>query len=259
MLDSPAMIAAAILGALLIGLSKTGFAGFGILAVAVFAQILPSRASTGLVLPMLICADIVAVTTFRRHAVWSHVLRMFPPMATGILLGWLALQTPYLRTNHQVKVLIGAIITALVAFTYIRRYRQARLGEAAAEPKHTWYAVWGTGLLAGFLTMVANAAGPVTTLYLLAAQLPKMEFIGTGAWLFFLLNTFKVPFSVGLHLITPPSLMMDLELAPAVIAGAFSGKWLVSFVNQKLFEELALFFALVSGLNMLISPLLGHR
>jgi len=175
------------------------------------------------------------------------------------LLGAAALQTPMLRTNNQVKVLIGAIVTVLVVYTYIRRARQAKLGEAAPEPKHTWYAIWGTGLLAGFLTMVANAAGPVTTLYLLATQLPKMEFIGTGAWLFFIFNMFKVPFSVALHLITPSSLVMDLELAPAVIIGAFSGKWLVSFVNQKLFEELALFFALLSGLNMLFSPLFGHH
>lgn len=271
MLDTPAAWAIAIFGALLIGVSKTGLGGCGILAVALFAQILPSRASTGYVLPMLICADIVAVAVFRRHAVWTHVIRMFPPTAAGVILGALALRTPFLHSNTQVKVLIGGIITVLVIFTYVRRYQQKQVGESPGagrsdvrpDAMHTghqsWLTVISTGLLAGFLTMVANAAGPVTTLYLLAAQLPMMEFIGTGAWLFFLLNTFKVPFSAGLHLITGPSLLLDAELAPFVIAGAFWGKWLVSFLNQRVFEELALLFALLSGINMLISPIFGHH
>lgn len=259
MLDSHAAWALAILGALMIGLAKTGLSGCGILAVALFAQILPSRASTGYVLPMLICADLVAVTAFRRHAVWPHVFRMFPPTAIGILIGAWALHTPFLHTNTQVKVLIGGIVTVLVAFTYVRRWQQARSGKEVEDARHSWPFVISMGLLAGFLTMVANAAGPVTTLYLLAMQLPKMEFIGTGAWLIFLLNMFKVPFSVGLHLITGPSLLLDLELAPVVILGALCGKWLISFMNQKVFEELALCFALISGLNMLIMPLIGHH
>ena len=116
-----------------------------------------------------------------------------------------------------------------------------------------------TGLLAGFLTMVANASGPVMTLYLLAIGLPKLEFIGTGAIFFLVLNCFKVPFSASLGLITGPSLLFDATLAPLAVAGALWGKWLVGFLNQKLFENLALLFALLSGLNLLLSPLLGPR
>lgn len=247
----------AALGALLIGVSKTGLGGCGILAVALFAQILPARASTGYVLPLLICADCVAVTAFRRHAVWSHLWRLFPATAAGVGLGALALRTPFLHSNDAVRVLIGGIVTALVVFTYGRRWRQKRAGVQGAETPPGRLAAVATGLLAGFLTMVANAAGPVMTLYLLAIGLPKMEFIGTGAWFFLILNVFKLPFSAGLGLITGPSLTFDLLLAPVAVAGALGGKWLVSLLNQKLFEELALLFALLSGLNMLLSPLLG--
>lgn len=249
----------AALGALLIGLSKTGLGGCGILAVALFAQVLPARASTGYVLPLLICADFVAVTAFRRHAVWSHMLRLFPSTAVGVGLGALALRTPYLHSNDSVRVLIGGIVTALVLFTYGRRWRQKRAGVETGEAPPSRLAAVITGLLAGFLTMVANAAGPVMALYLLAAGLPKMEFIGTGAWFFLFLNLFKVPFSVGLGLITGPSLAFDLMLAPVAVAGALGGKWLIGFLNQKLFEELTLLFALLSGLNMLLTPLLAHR
>lgn len=250
----------AALGALLLGVSKTGLSGCGILGVALFAQILPARASTGYVLPLLICADVVAVTAFRRHAVWSHVLRLFPATAAGVLLGALALHTRALHSNETVRELIGAVVTALVLFTYGRRWRQRRAGtdDVGASPPGRLVAVL-TGLLAGFLTMLANAAGPVMTLYLLAIGLPKMEFIGTGAWFFLTLNVFKVPFSAALGLITGPSLAFDLALAPIAVGGALGGRWLVSFLNQKVFEELMLAFALVSGLNMLLAPLLGHR
>ncbi len=263
---SPQEWALAVLGALCIGLSKTGLGGFGMLGVALFAQVLPARVSTGYVLPLLICADIVAVTAFRRHAVWKHILRMFVPAATGILIGFFALKTPLLKSNENVKMLIGAIVTALILFTYYRRWAQAR---QPVEPKaidtpsatadahvHSPLAVMGIGLLAGFLTMVANASGPVMTLYLLAIGLPKMEFIGTGAYYFLILNCFKVPFSAGLGLITLPSLAFDAAVAPAAIAGALWGKWLIGFLNQKLFENLALLFALLSGLNLLLTPLI---
>ena len=247
----------AALGALLIGLSKTGLGGCGILAIALFAQILPSRASTGYVLLLLICADVVAVTAFRRHAVWAHILRLFPATAAGILLGALALRTPFLHSNSAVKMLIGGIVTVLVLFTYARRARPAP-AEAGPKERPGWPVAIATGLLAGFLTMVANASGPLMALYLLAIGLPKLEFIGTGAWFFLILNIFKVPFSASLGLITKSSLIFDLLLAPIAIAGALWGKWLISFLNQKVFEELTLLFALLSGLNMLLSPLL-HR
>jgi len=261
----------ALLGALCIGLSKTGLGGFGMLGVALFAQLLPARVSTGFVLPLLICADVVAVSTFRRHAIWKHILRMFFPAATGILIGFFALRTPLLKSNDNVKMLIGAIVTALIVFTYYRRQLQARQaaietatdGASAATTDKTPAAlpplhVMGIGLLAGFLTMVANASGPVMTLYLLAIGLPKLEFIGTGAYYFLILNCFKIPFSVGLGLFTGPSLLFDATIAPAVIAGALWGKWLIGFLNQKLFENLALLFALLSGLNLLFTPLIEH-
>lgn len=260
---TPLQWALAALGALLMGLSKTGLSGVAILGVALFAQVLPARASTGYVLPLLICADVVAVTAFRRHAVWRHLLGLFPSAAAGVLLGALALRTPYLHQDESVRTLIGGIVTALVVFTYGRRWREKR--RAASEtisPRIGGMSVLpslGAGLLAGFLTMVANASGPVMTLYLLAAGLPKMEFIGTGAWFFLVINLFKVPFSAGLGLITAHSLHFDLLLAPLSVTGALGGRWLIRFLNQRVFEELALLFALASGLNLLLSPLWTHH
>jgi len=232
-----------VLGALLIGVSKTGIAGLGVLAVAIYANILPARQSTGIILPMLICADVVAVAAYRRHAVWGHLWALFPWVAVGIVTGYFTMGH---INDAQVRRSIGAILLVMVALHFWRRQR------AGNEPvPHTlWFSAL-TGVLAGFTTMLANAAGPIMILYMLAVGLPKMEFLGTGAWYFLIINTFKVPFSYRLHLITPASLEFNALLLPAVIAGALLGRLVVKRINQAWFETLALVLTLVAGVRLL--------
>jgi uncharacterized membrane protein YfcA len=102
--------------------------------------------------------------------------------------------------------------------------------------------------------MVANAAGPIMTLYLLAMRLPKLEFIGTGAWFFLLVNVFKVPFGVGLGIINGESLRLNLLLSPAVMLGTWLGLMLLQHIKQVWFERIALAGALLGGLRLLFSP-----
>lgn len=238
-------------GAFLIGISKTGFQGAGILAVEVFALIMPARASTGLVLPLLISGDVIAVSAFKRHAVWSHVLRMLPWSMSGVVIGFLAMKhIDDVETKRLIAVtLIG--ITTLQVVRKIRLSRRPASDDTVPGKPHLLY-VASMGLLAGFTTMTANAAGPIMILYLLAMGLPKMEFVGTGAWYFLIVNIFKVPFSMGQHLIDVPSFLVDLRLIPAVIAGALVGRSLVKLIDQNAFEYLALAFAAIGALRLLI-------
>lgn len=239
----------AVVAAATVGLAKGGITGIGIIAIPVFALILPARDSVGVVLLILICADIVAVTFFRRHAVWSHLWRLFPWAAGGIVLGYFAMEQ---IDDRQVAKLIGAILVALVILSYWRKRRTAGQPEREAElvPRNPWL-VGATGVLAGFTTMVANAAGPIMVLYFLAMRLPKMEFVGTAAWYFLVLNLFKVPFSYNLGLINPAGLAIDLKLIPFAIGGVLTGRWLIQFINQELFENMALAFTLLAGLKLL--------
>jgi len=235
------------LAAALVGVSKTGIAGLGVLVVAVFALVLPStKQSTGIVLPLLIFGDTVAVLAYRRHAQWSHLWRLFPWTVLGVLAGYFA----FGRVNdHQAKVLIGGIVCAMVALHVARRWRARRHPETSEE--HAWWIAALVGILAGFTTLVANAAGPLMAIYLLAMRLPKMEYVGTGAVFFMLLNWFKVPFMIDLGLITGGSLWFNLLLAPAVLAGAFLGKWLLPRINQKVFEGLALALSAAAGIKLM--------
>jgi uncharacterized membrane protein YfcA len=232
----------AIAGALLIGLSKTGIPGVGIFPVALFALVYPATESAGLVLPLLICADIVAVKSYHRHAQWKHLWRLFPWAAGGIVIGFFAVK--FLDKSVTTKI-IGATLLLMVALHLWRKYSLKD-----EQVPRGWVFSSAMGLAGGFTTMIANAAGPIMALYLLAMQLPKMEFIGTGAWYFFVLNSFKVPFQMGLKNINMQSLALDGVLVPFVVAGALWGRVLLPRLNQKLFENLALVFAALAGVKL---------
>lgn len=240
----------AVIGAILVGVSKTGIAGLGMLFVAIFAMFMPAKQSSGFVLPLLIFGDLVAVASYRRHAQWSHLWRLFPWTALGVIIGWIAMD---LINDHQARLMVGLIVLSLLALHLWRRWQAFRSPgkNAAGHEQHgTWFAPT-VGVLAGFTTLVSNAAGPLMAIYLIAMRLPKMQFVGTSAVFFLLLNCFKVPFMTHLGLITPASFTFNLLLAPAVLAGAMIGRWILPRINQSLFEFLALALSGLAALKLL--------
>lgn len=234
------------LGAFATGLSKTGIPGLGVLTVALFANALEARISTGALLPLLLCADVFGVTFYRKHASWPHLWKLFPSVVAGVVLGFLALGR---ISNTQVEHLIGAILLAMVGIHF---WRQRQKSDLADRMPHSWWATAITGVLAGFTTMVANAAGPVMMLYLLAIGLPKLAFVGTGAWFFLLVNAFKVPFSFQLGLITPQSLLLDAILILPMLPGAFLGPVVLARMNQRAFEAIALAFTVLAAIRLVL-------
>lgn len=235
----------AVLAAVGIGVSKSGLPGVSLLHVVLFAHLFPGLRSTGVVLPMLLVGDVGAVLLFRRHAQWGHVFRTLPPALVGVGVGWACMRAwPGIRWNP----VIGGIVGGLAVLQLVRNWRPGLL----ADVPHTRGFAWAMGLLAGVTTMVANAAGPVMALYLLAVALPKDAFVGTAAWFFLLINALKVPFSVQLGFIDGPSLMLNLVLAPAIVAGLFGGRALVARVPQKWFDTLVLAFAVVASLKLVL-------
>jgi hypothetical protein len=235
------------LSAFSIGLAKTGLPGVGIVAVALFPLLLPPREAVGSVLLVLIGADILAVTTYRREVEWKQLARLFPWSAFGVLLGYLTMGR---LPDAQLVRLIGAILLVLVCLQFWQRLKPKQEGDDSTTLP-PWLGVLA-GTLAGFTTMVANAAGPVMILYLLAMQLPKMAFIGTVAWFFFAINLFKVPFSIALGGINLATVVLALAIYPGALVGGLLGKALLPKINQRLFEWLALIFTLVAAIKMIL-------
>ncbi|MEU6556684.1 sulfite exporter TauE/SafE family protein [Streptomyces sp. NPDC046915] len=236
--------------ALLVGFSKTAVSGANTVSLAVFAAVLPARASTGVLLPLLIVGDVLAVLTYRRHAHWPTLWRLFPAVAAGVVVGTLFLTW---ADDGVVRTSIGAILLLMAAVTVWRRRRAGTEGEPepvggrAGRAKARSY-----GVLGGFTTMVANAGGPVMSLYLLSAGFRKLGFLGTSAFFFLIVNVSKVPFSVGLGLIDGRSLLLDAVLAVFVLPGALIGKWAVNRINQRLFEQLVIAATVVGGVQLLL-------
>ena len=234
------------LAAVAIGYSKTALGGLTVVAVAIFATVLPTRQSTAAVLAVLLVGDLVAVRHYGRDADWSIVRRLLPAVLPGLVLGTLflgAVDDDVLRRS------IGGVLLVLVALQLGVRWRSSG---AASTTHERPAAAWGAGTAAGFATMTANAAGPVMTLYLSAAGIDKRRFVGTNAWFFLVVNLVKVPFSVGLGLLHWEDLARAGLLAPLVVLGGLLGSATVRRISQRGFDlAVLLASALAAGALLL--------
>jgi uncharacterized protein len=237
----------AILGALMVGVSKAGITGLSILSVALFTHVFPSsKQASGLILPLLIFGDCVAVLSYRTHTQWRYLWKLMPWTAAGVVLGYFALGH---ISDQTARVMIGVIIVSLCGLSFWRRYL---IAQTEGSQSWHWALAAALGITAGFVTLIANAAGPLMALYLVAMRLPKMQFVGTTAVFFMVLNLFKVPFMVNLGLITAQSFEFNLMLAPAVLLGAFAGRWLLIRINQRLFDHLVLALSAIAGILLIL-------
>jgi uncharacterized membrane protein YfcA len=149
------------------------------------------------------------------------------------------------NSDAQLKPIIGVIVVAMLAVNWWRKRR----GEDV--PTEWWFAEV-MGFFAGLTTMMANAAGPVMIVYLLAMRLPKVEFVGTSAWFFFIVNWLKVPFSLHLGLVNVESIKIGFIMLPFIILGLILGIVALKKMPQKVFEITIQFMALAAGIKLLV-------
>jgi len=216
------------IAAYMIGIAKTGAPGVGSLMVPLMVLTAgDARQAAGWTLPILSTADIYAVIYWRHHADAKKLFSMIPWTLIGMAAGALALSL----SEPVIRRVIASILLLMLLIQIRRRWGVA----PSTAGKSGFY-----GVLTGFATTVANAAGPVMNLFLLSQRLPKEQFVATGAWFFFVVNLSKVPIYSWYRLFSKPSLTFDAMMVPLVLAGAFTGSWLVRRISQELFESLVL-------------------
>lgn len=231
------------------GVGKAGLPGVGLLNVVLMAWLVPGVASSGVVLPMLIAADVLAVSVFGvRDVKWGVVRQLLGPMLLGVVIGWLALGRLGRASAQTFTALIGWLVLAMLVLQVTRRHFPSF--DRALPHSRLFGAL--VGLLAGFATMLANAAGPIGSLYLLIRGFDKKEFVATMAWLFLIVNVLKVPFSASQGLITAATLTFNALLLPAIVVGFFAGKRLVNFMPPVVFERVILALTLISALRLIV-------
>jgi uncharacterized protein len=244
----------AVSAALLVGLGKGGLPGTGNLSVVLMAMVFPSKESVAILLPILICADIVAVRIYHQHAQWHHLLRLLPWTLAGIALGAFVF---VLIPEAILTRTIGGILLLMVALTPLRHRFQVQDTEASDSTVPLSLAtrtfIGSTGILGGVATMVANAAGPVIGIYLLLSRLPKFAFIGTSAWFFFLINLTKLPIQIGIGNLQWGALRYSIPLGIVAAGAAALAPKIVQHIPQKGFNLLIWFFVIVAGVKMLLT------
>ena len=229
-----------IISILFVGMAKAGIAGAGTVVIPVLAAVLGSKPSVGFLLPILLFADIIAVIYYKRTAHWRILFSILPWALVGI--GTATLIGTHL-SNSQFNIVLSIIIIVGVILTIVRdRYN---IGKNA--PNHLAFAVI-MGFLAGFTSMLGNAAGPIITLFLLSLYLKKEAFAGTRAWYFFIMNIIKIPLHIFVwHTITYKSFMSGLSLFPIVIVGMILGFWLIKILPDKVYRYILLSLTILSA------------
>ncbi len=241
---TPAQWALIGLSGVLIGMNKAGLMGAAMAAIPIMAGIFGAQLSVGVILPMLITADVVAVIYYRRHAEWGVMLRLLPWTMVGVAIGAVVGGA---IAEESFRLLLAIVVLAAVA---LLAYKEI-LHRDVQVPERWWIAAI-LGLAAGFATMVGNAAGPITTLYLFSMGMSKNQFIGTGAWFYFVVNTLKVPFHVVFWgTITAETLLVNLVTVPVIVVGGLLGLYLVRLIKERPYRVFILIATATISLRLL--------
>lgn len=285
------VMAVVAIAAVLYGLDKSLAPGAGILAVATLTAVMPAKEATGITLIMAIVADWSAIWAYRGNVSRRSLIRLFPFVAIGIAAGagflFVADNTvTRLTIGVILTVFVSMYFLSLARKRLAARATVGRSGQAEAEPSkadesnavkpdgtttlddsdarssavpHTMGAKSFAlakrvvcGALAGFTTMVANAGGPITSIYFLSENLSVMRFLGTTAWFYLIINLVKLPFSIGLNMITWANFMAMAWTIPLVIIAVLCGRWVARRVSQSAFSVLVYALSVVAVIRLFL-------
>jgi uncharacterized membrane protein YfcA len=237
---SPFQWTLAVLAALLIGISKAGLSSISILHVLLLAAAFGSKSSTGVLLPMLIVGDILAVVYYKRSVQWSALLRLAPYVMTGILLGvWIGKD---LDEAIFKKMMASIVLIIVLGMVYLEK-------KPLQNVSSSFWVSSIVGITTGFTSMVGNQAGGFATAYFMSMRLPKANFISTFAWLFLFINLFKLPFHIfSWHTVTWSSLGINLFLLPVQIIGFYLGVYIVRQLDEARYRTLILWLTVAAAL-----------
>lgn len=231
--------------AIFVGMSKVGVPGVSMIVVPTLAIIFGGKASTGILLPMLMMADLFGVGYYHRHAEWKYLWKLLPWAFAGV---GIALWVGEVVNDEWFKNIIAILVFVCIGLMLLKDRNKNR----NLFPDTWWFAA-AMGVLGGFATMIGNVAGPIFAIYLLAMHLPKNSFIGTGAWFFLIINFTKFPLHIFVwKTISWNTLSLDLLLLPGIAAGAFAGVWLVKKFSDKLYRTFVIVITALSALLLLI-------
>ena len=230
---------------LCIGLTKTGFSGMTAIIVPIIALIFDPKESTGINLPLLCFADIIAVAYFHSHAEWKYIWKLLPWSLAGF---GAAILVDRLIPVQAFRYLMGGSILAGLAVMIWNDMR----GKEKPPPSAWWFSAL-FGIAGGFCTMIGNVAGAIMAVFLLSMRLPKNSYVGTTAWFFLIINYLKLPIQIFFwNNITAKSLLFDVTLVPVILIGAVLGVYLIKIIPEPVYRKTIVILTCVSAVLLFV-------
>jgi uncharacterized protein len=224
-------------------MAKTGVYGIGMVTVPMLAAVFGGKVSSGIMLPILVIADVMGVWYYHRHASWDHLKILFPWAAGGVVLGTVIGDS--INDNTFRLIMAVVVVISVAIMIWMERDRSENI------PTNFWFGSF-IGVAGGFTSMVGNLAGSVMALYFLSMRLPKNAFIGTAAWFFLVVNWFKVPFHVFVwHTISLDILWLCLCATPIIILGGYLGVVITRRLSENSYRWFIIIMTLVAAAVML--------
>ncbi|GHU70538.1 anion permease [Clostridia bacterium] len=231
--------------AFIVGLSKIGLGGVLTVVIPLMAVVFGGKESAGLLLPIILIGDCLAIVYFKRDANWRSIRRLMPWVLCGMVIGT---YVGWRVDSGTFTYIIGAAILLCAIVLIIMEWR----GDRLTVPQNAYFFML-MGIVGGFTTMIGNAAGPPMTVYLLALGMRKDEFAGTYAWLFFIINAIKLPTQMILWRNIPGSyLLLALAMIPALIVGAVVGAAILKRLPEKPFRYTVIGLTVLAAVRVFI-------
>jgi len=225
------------------GFSKFSVGGMGLLILPVIMIAFEGPQALGIILPMYIITDLLAVASYRKNISWTLLGRLLPLCAAGMLLGgWLL---SHLDT-HQFTLLLAFMIIAMLVLSIVMDNLESSF------MRHPVVASV-IGFIGGIVSMMSNAAGPLFSLYFMEQKLDKVTYVSTRSWAFLLINLAKIPMLLSLGLLTVESTMTSLQAIPGLVVGALIGYWLLKKLNLTQFKWMIRIMASIAATKLMFA------
>lgn len=246
LLTDPLFVAVAVIGVCLLGVSKGGFLGLGVMALPLMSLFVPPLQAAAIILPTAIAQDVLTLWAYwRQWSTWNLKL-MLPSMLVGMFAGWLIAAS---LSSAHIRLAIGLIAALFV----LRHWFASRFERLAPKPGIASGITFGA--IGGFTTMLANAGGPPWQMHMLPQKIDKVPYVGTFAVLFAASNVVKIPGFASLGFMTRENLLVGLALIPIGMLSNYAGIWLVRRTPQVLFFRIAYVLMFVIAVELMRSSI----
>lgn len=245
----PVFLSVAVLAVFLVGLAKSGLlASIGVVGVPLLTLVMPARDAAGMMLPLLLVMDAIAVFVYRRDVNWKIFWILLPGAIVGTVIAW-ALSA--VVTEAAVRLVIGIIALMFVLDAWLPLRKKLE----GLPPSRGWGTFWGG--VAGFTSFVSHTGGPPVQIYMLPLRLPPAIFAGTNAFFFAVVNTLKLVPYFTLGQLSATNMQISALLVPVAIGGMLIGVFLVRRIDTTLFYRIAYFLIFLLSLKLIYDGITG--